>query len=145
MNNLYITLTLILYSISTTAQMDYRSYENLRSDEQALSVDNPIISYTADVLSEENFKYRSFLRSAKESKDTYLIGEENFSKADLTKLLRRTAKRSANSSEFNLNLTNRNAGLTAYFSQSQTDSLYRKFKKATVNMYMVNLANNWDY
>ena len=145
MKNLYITLTLILYSISTTAQMDYRSYENLRSDEQALSVDNTTISYTADVLSAENFSYRSFLRSAKESKVNYLIGKESFSKADLTKLLRRTAKRSANSSEFNLNLTNRNPGLTAYFSQRQTDSLYKKFKKATVNQYMVNLANNWDY
>ncbi len=143
MKNLFLTIAIVLYSVSITAQMKFRAY-SLSYKKGIESVpENRITSYSTKVISNENFKYRAFLRESRQSNEKFQIGQQHMSEKELTKLLRNCARKSNNPEEFKEYLMDSNPEFSNYFSDKQTQALYSKFKKGTLKQYVTDLINDW--
>ncbi|WP_034917902.1 hypothetical protein [Gillisia sp. CAL575] len=144
MRNLFFAIAVLFYSVSINAQMNFRVYSFSYMQESNPNHENRITSYSKKVISNEDFKYRTFLRESKKSTEKYHIGEQQFSKKELTKLLRNCARKSGDSKEFKQYLIDENPEFSTYFSDSHTPNLYTKFKKGTLNQYVIDLINDWE-
>lgn len=143
MKNLLLTIVIVLYSVSISAQKSFRIY-NIPAEEELESLpDNIFTKYSTKVISNKDFKYRTFLREAKKSNENYQIGNQQLSKKELTKLLRKSARKSGDSEEFQQYLLNINPEFSNCFSDSHTPKLFKKFKKGTLNQYIIDLIDDW--
>ncbi|CAM4013055.1 hypothetical protein [Gillisia hiemivivida] len=143
MKNLFLTIAIVLYSVSITAQMNFRAYKFTYKEAIETVPENRITSYSTKVISNENFKYRAFLRESRKSNEKFQIGLQNLSKKELTKLLRNCARKSKNPEEFKDYLLDSNPEFSNYFSDSHTPVLYSKFNKGTLNQYVTDLMDDW--
>lgn len=144
MKHILLTIVIVLYSVSITAQKSFRNYSVYEEKELDTLTDNPFNKFCTKVISDEDFKYRTFLRETKKSKVNYQIGEQQLSEKELTKLLRKCARKSGNSDEFKRYLIAINPEFSTYFSDGHTPKLYEKFRKGTLNQYIIDLIEDWS-
>lgn len=144
MKNIFLTIVIVLYSVSITAQKSFRNYNSIEEKELDSLPDNPFNKFCIKVISNEDFKYRTFLRETRRSDVNYQIGEQQLSKKELTKLLRKCARKSGNSEEFKQYLIEINPEFSTYFSDGHTPKLYEKFRKGTLNQYIIDLIDDWS-
>tara|TARA_R100000935_G_C2819770_1_gene159145 strand:- start:398 stop:835 length:438 start_codon:yes stop_codon:yes gene_type:complete len=143
MKNLLLTITILLYYLSSSAQMDFSIYDFSVEKEIPSIHQIRITNYSNKVISDENFSYRIFLKESRRSGEKYNIGEQQLNKKDLTKLLRKFARKSGDEKEFKQYLIRENPEFINYFSDNHTPTLYTKFKKGTLNNYIVELIQDW--
>lgn len=144
MKQIILIFTLIGFSVSSHAQTYTVAYNTVTTIE-ATSLRNTSVSsnFLKEIISQEDFKYRKYLKNSKDSERSYKIGHENYTKTELVKLLRKTAKRSGSTTEFKEILVRKNPSFRNYFSTSEVGILYEKFQEGTFNKYIQNLADNW--
>ncbi|WP_344927719.1 hypothetical protein [Aquimarina addita] len=96
--------------------------------------------FTAEILNTTNFKYKQFLSNAKKSPNTYLIGDQLFSKKALTQFIRKSVLKSENFKEF-LQFTRQEYQLLfSDLSESEIELLYIKFRQGTFHKYIDELS-----
>jgi hypothetical protein len=141
MKNLILTFTLLAYSVSLSAQ-DYAVA--LNSDSRSASkIEKGLNQFTSDILLNEEFKYRDFLRQSKTSKANFHSNGKTFTKKELTKLLRKSARSSGTYKEFQELLENTYPKFLRVLSDDEMHLLYERFRKGTFNAYIQNLIENW--
>jgi len=143
MKTLILTLTLLVYTISLPAQ-DYAATSNSkeRTESKAVSY-SQVTQFTSEVILDDNFKYRDFLKESKNSKVSFHLDGKILTKVELAKLLRKSAVTSANYSEFQKFIENNYPQLMSIHSDKEMTLLYEKFRKGTLNTYIQNLAEDW--
>lgn len=143
MKTLILTLTLIVYTVSLNAQ-DYAATKSskLRTENKAVSF-GQLNQFTSEVILDENFKYRDFLKESKNSNVSFHLDGKILTKVELAKLLRKSAVTSANYSEFQIFIENNYPQLMSIHSDKEMTLLYEKFRKGTLNTYIQNLAEDW--
>ncbi|SDR93550.1 hypothetical protein [Gramella sp. MAR_2010_147] len=143
MKTKFITLVLFVISFSLQAQTYTVAYHATPEMDRSKSYYNSLSDFTGKIIEKENFHYREFLRASKRSEKTYKIGNEIMTGRELTKLLRKSARKSGNSTDFRKLLENENPSFKNYLSDKDFQLLYKKFRKGTFNKYVQNLADNW--
>ncbi len=143
MKTLILTFTLLAYSVSIYAQ-DYAAVSNSSSrTEHKVSDYGQLSHFTSNVLLDEEFKYRQFLKKSKSSKVNFHLDGQTITKRELAKSLRKAAIKSENSREFQKFLKNNYPQLMSVLSEKEMELLYEKFRKGTFNSYIQDLAENW--
>ena len=99
------------------------------------------MSFTDEVNMDADFEYRDFLRDSKKSKKTYRIGTERYSKEELTKIFRKGARKSENSTDFETYLNAQNPKLVLSLSQNEIETLFQKFREGTFQAYLDSLPS----
>ena len=144
MKTTFITLVLIVISVSLQAQTYTVAYHGTAKMERSKSSYNPLSGFTGKIIEKENFNYREFLREAKQSEKFYKIDNEVFTGRELIRLLRKAARKSGNPTDFKEFLKKENPSFKNYFSDKDSQLLYKKFRKGTFNKYVQDLADSWD-
>jgi hypothetical protein len=143
MKTLILTFTLLIYSVSISAQ-DYDVVSNSSSrTEHKVSNYAQITNFTSDVILNDEFKYRAFLRKSKSSKLNFHLDGQSFTKTELTKSLRIAAVKSENQREFQQFLKSNYPQLTSVLSDKEMNLLYERFQRGTLKSYFQDLAENW--
>ena len=100
MKTLILIFTLIVYSVTLNAQ-DYAVAVNTnpRIDNKVMNK-SQLSNFTSDVILNEEFRYRDFLKRSKNSKAKFQLYGKTFTKMELTKIFRKAAVTSRNYGEF---------------------------------------------
>ena len=141
MKNLILTFTLLAYSVSLTAQ-DYAVAFNSNS-RSASKIEKGLNQFTSDILSNEEFKYREFLKKSKSSKVNFHLSGKTFTKQELTKLLRKSVRKAGDYKEFQQFFENTHPQFMRVLTDEEIHLLYERFRKGTFNSYIQDLAENW--
>jgi|GEM_PF-5963874 len=140
MNYLYTTIALLLFSVSVTAQNFITVSNRVATPETISASFHQISSFIFEIESEENFKYRAFLKEAKYSKKTYHISQERYTKRELVKLFRKAAIKADDGKEFRLLLTAENFNIANELSQEDMQSIFHLFRKDSLEKYLDDLS-----
>ncbi len=143
MKNLILTFTLLVYIASLNAQ-DYAVVDNMKPRiEHKVSNNSQLAYFTSDVILNEKFRYRDFLKKTKNTKVNFHINGETHTKMELTKLLRKAAIASESDGDFQKFLINTYPQFLSVLSDKEVHLLYEKFRKGTLKSYFQDLAENW--
>mgnify|MGYP003109855567 FL=1 len=134
------TIALLLISISVIAQNFITVSNSIATDEMVSSPSHQISNFMVEVASENEFKYRNFLREAKNSEKIYEVGQDTFTKKELTKLLRRAAMKTNNLNEFKSFLATKNYSIANELSHQDMHSIFHLFRKNSFEKYLDDLA-----
>ncbi len=143
MKTLFLTLALVVFSVSITAQGYTKISNTSLKTEPSIAQINSSSNFTMDVLAKERFKYRDFLSKSRKSKENFQIGRKSYTKKQLVQLLRKNARKSVNQNEFNQFMIDENPQFTSYFSKEEMVLLYQKFREGTLNKYVDELASDF--
>lgn len=142
MKNLFLTLSVLVYSLATVAQNDIIILNTVSITAKDTSNYNPLSSFTMDVASEGKFNYRKFLRKEKKIEGTFQLGEQELTNKELAKIIRRGARTSENFEAFEMFLINKDPMFKSYLSTNDMALLYQKFREGTFDKYLDDLASN---
>lgn len=143
MKTLFLTLALVVFSVSITAQ-DYTRVSNtsLKTEPSTAHI-YPPSKFTTDVMAKERFKYRDFVSKSRKSDENFQIGQKIYTKKQLAQLLRKKARKSVNQNQFIQFMIDENPQFASYFSNEEMVSLYQKFREGTFNKYVNDLASDF--
>ncbi|TVZ28044.1 hypothetical protein JM83_3131 [Gillisia sp. Hel_I_86] len=143
MKTLILTFTLLVNSVLLHAQ-DYAVVltSNPRTAHKAANY-SELTHFTSDVILNEEFKYRDFLKNSKKSKADFNFDGKTFTKMELTKTLRKAAITARDYKEFQKLLENNHPEFLSVLSIKEMHLLYEKFRKGSLNSYFQDLAENW--
>jgi len=143
MRTLITTVALFLVTLSLHSQNYITVSSPTVQNEQVPSNIAPLSNFTNQVDSVDDFKYREFLKSAKKSDETFQLGNIEFTKTALTRLIRKGAVNSENLKEFSRYLDHRNPQFSTYLTNTEMIVLYQKFRKGSLDKYLDDLSNAW--
>jgi len=143
MKNLILTLSILVYSVSLTAQ-DYAVVLNANPrDGSKIEKRNRLNNFTSDILSDKEFKYRDFLKQSKNSSVNLHLNGITLTEQQLTKLLRKNVRKAANYTEFQQLLKNTSSQFNSVLTEEEMHLLYERFQGFTIKSYMEDLAEKW--
>lgn len=143
MKTLYLTLAFLIFAASVNAQKYTMAYNDYSHKERAISNTSSLSNFKKDVISKEKFAYRDFLKQTKNNKNAIQVGQQTFTKKELTKLLRKSALKADNIEEFENLLNKDNPQFTNDFSNTELQLIYQKFREGSLHKYIDDLVSNW--
>jgi hypothetical protein len=148
MKTLNTTIALLFFSITVFSQ-NYLVVNNsttdniyekprLRSIKKAKTID----SFTLEIYNNDDFDYRDFLSDSENSKVSYRIGTQSYTKKEIAKIFRKGARKSENIEEFEAYLNKINPKFVPNISERETEDIFTKFREGTLHAYLDELSED---
>ena len=134
-------LNILLCTSNLTAQEDQRLAQTL--DLKTLNGayrNGEVNQLISEIITDEDFKYRSALKKAKTNQKYYLIGRVKISETDLLKHFKKAARKSDSVAAFAGYFQNRNLDFITVLDQYVLEQLYNTLRQTTFNGFL----DNWQ-
>lgn len=140
MKNLITLFIFAFVSFSVHTQNVSTVSNNIVSTEINANDSDALKAFTLEIASQQDFKYRTFLKESKNSNQRFQVGKQLFTKTQLIKVLRKGAIRTENIGEFQNYLFNENGAIVKQFSKDQLHIIYHLFRKGSFEKYIDDLS-----
>ena len=140
MKNLITLFIFAFVSFSVHTQNVSTVSNNIVSTEINANDADALKAFTLEIASQQDFKYRTFLKESKNYNQRFQVGKQLLTKTQLIKVLRKGAIRTENIGEFQNYLLNENGAIAKQFSKDQLHIVYHLFRKGSFEKYIDDLS-----